>query len=366
MNDRPLPAWATALLIPAINLALAFLASGIVVLIAGQDPLRAMQVMATGAFGSGEALGWTLYYATSFIFTGLAVAVAFHAGLFNIGGEGQAMLGGLGAALVALWLGDSLPWWAVLPVATLAAALFGMTWALPPAWAQARRGSHIVITTIMFNFIASTLLVYLLVNVLIVPGRMAPQSRRFGDGGQIPDLRGLFAALGLDSGSSPVNVTLFLALLAAAAVWVLIWRTRLGYEIRAVGHAPAAAANAGIDPARIILIAMGVSGALAGAMALNPVLGEAGRLKLDFTLGAGFVGIAVALMGRGHPAGILPAALLFGALYQGGAALSFEMPGISRNMVAVIQALVILFTGALENMTRPLVQRLIAAPIRRA
>ena len=352
-----LPAWADYGVMPLVNVTAAFLVSGLVVLLIGENPLRAVQVLIWGALGFGEGIGFTLFYATNFILTGLAVAVAFHAGLFNIGGEGQAYLGGLGVALVALSLDTVLPWWGVFPLAIAAAALFGALWALIPAWLQASRGSHIVITTIMFNFIASALMVWLLVEHLSPAGSMQPETRTFAAGGALPKLGGLFSAVGLNIGGAPVNISLFLALAAAVFVYVLIWRTKLGYEMRAVGHNPTAAAYAGISPKRIIIIAMLISGALAGLMALNPVMGDQQRLQIDFMSGAGFVGIAVALMGRSHPAGIIPAAILFGVLYQGGAELAFEMPAISRDMIVVIQGLVILFAGALEHLFRPGVAR---------
>ena len=149
-----------------------------------------------------------------------------------------------------------------------------------------------------------------------------------------------------------MNLTSFLALVAAFLTWVLIWRTRLGYEMRAFGHSEPAAVYAGIDPVRITIIAMLLSGAMAGLMALNVVMGFQHRLVLDYVGGAGFVGIAVSLMGRSHPVGVVLAAILFGILYQGGAELAFDMPSISREMIVVIQALVILFTGALENLVR--------------
>jgi simple sugar transport system permease protein len=154
-----------------------------------------------------------------------------------------------------------------------------------------------------------------------------------------------------------MNLTSILALLAAFLTWVLIWRTRLGYEMRAFGHSEPAAVYAGIDPVKITIVAMLLSGAMAGLMALNVVMGYQHRLVLDYVGGAGFVGIAVSLMGRSHPVGVVLAAILFGILYQGGAELAFEMPNISREMIVVIQALVILFTGALENLVRAPVQR---------
>lgn len=356
-----LPAWADYGLIPFFNLVVAFVVAGLVVLLVGENPFRAAAIMVEGAFGSGRNIAYTLFYSTSFIFTGLAVAVAFHGGLFNIGGEGQAYIGGLGVALVCLSFDSILPWWLTFPLAVLGAAGIGAAWAFIPAYLQARRGSHIVITTIMFNFIAASLMVYLLVGALKPLSSMAPQTRTFAPGGQLPKLNWLIELFGGTVRSSPFNLSFLLALFCAFLVWLLIWRTRLGYEIRTQGFSAKAARYAGIGETRIVLVTMMVSGALAGMMALNPVMGDQARLQLDFVAGAGFVGIAVALMGRSHPAGIVPAAILFGMLYQGGAELAFEMPNISRDMIVIIQGLVILFAGALENMFRPSIQTLFAS-----
>ncbi|MBT1158231.1 ABC transporter permease [Aminobacter anthyllidis] len=357
-----LPAWADYGLIPLINLLVAFAVAGLVVLLVGENPLRAAVILVEGAFGSGQGIAYTLFYATNFIFTGLAVAVAFHCGLFNIGGEGQAYIGGLGIAIVVLSFDSTLPWWVVFPLAIIASALFGALWALIPAYLQAKRGSHIVITTIMFNFIAASVMVYMLVNVLKPMGSMAPQTRQFLEGGQLPKLGWLLAEFGLKvRPSAPLNISFLLALVMAFLVWVLIWRTRLGYEIRTYGFSSKAARYAGISEPRIIIVTMLISGALAGMMALNPIMGDQHNVPLDFVSGAGFVGIAVALMGRSHPAGIVPAAILFGMLYQGGAELAFEMPNISRDMIVIIQGLVILFAGALENMFRPTIQGIFAS-----
>lgn len=349
----PLPNWIAYGVIPLLNLVVAFLISGFVVWLIGESPIDALVLLVQGALGTGEGIGFTLFYATSFIFTGLSVAVAIHAGLFNIGSEGQAYVGGLGAALVALALDNYLPWYATMPFAVLGAAVFGAAWAFIPAWLQAKRGSHVVITTIMFNFIASALMVYLLVHVLIVPGKMSPETRTFLEGGQLPKLGWLLALFGLDLGPAPFNVSFLIALVMAFVVWLLIWRTKLGYEMRTLGVSPTAAVYAGIPYARTVIIAMLLSGALAGMMALNPVMGASARLQVEFVGGAGFVGIAVSLMGRNHPIGIILAAILFGILYQGGAELSFDMPNITRDMIVVIQGLVILFAGALEYMFRP-------------
>lgn len=353
MSRGELPRWVDFGLIPLLNLAAAFLVAGLVVIAVGENPLEAVELMLFGAFGYGEGLGFTLYYATNFIFTGLAVAVAFHAGLFNIGGEGQAYVAGLGVALVCLFLDRLVPWWITAPLAIMAGAAFGAFWAFVPGYLQAKRGSHIVITTIMFNFIAAALMTYMLVNVFREQGSMAPESRTFEEGGRIPRIDWFFDWFGMNLGGAQTNISLFLALIMAFLVWVLIWRTRLGYRMRTLGQNPTAAVYAGMRPPRLIMIAMAISGGLAGMMAINEIMGVHGRLILEFAGGAGFVGIAVALMGRAHPIGIVLAALLFGALYQGGAELAFSMPSITRDMIIAIQGLVILFAGALEGLFRP-------------
>lgn len=357
-----LPRWMDLLLLPLVNLALALAVCAVVVAAVGLDPLQVLALLARGAFGSASGIGYTLYYATTFVFTGLAVAVAFHAGLFNIGGEGQAMLGGLGCTLVALLLGPQLGGGGgpalLLPLMVLAAMAAGAAWAAVPAMLQAWRGSHVVITTIMFNFIASALLAWLLLHLLKDPASMSVQSAAFPAAAQLPGMHQLLGALGIAWPRTPLNLALLLALAAALAVHLLLWRSRAGYALRAVGLAPGAAQYAGIHPRGQVVLAMGISGALAGLVAVNELAGVQQRLLLDFVGGAGFTGIAVSLIGRNHPAGILPAALLFGALFQGGAELAFELPGFSRDMVTTLQGLVVLFSGALSQVAAPALARL--------
>jgi|TARA_R110000787_G_scaffold114555_1_gene224287 ABC-type uncharacterized transport system permease subunit len=346
-----IPKWADVVLIPVISLLLAAILSALVILAIGENPWEALKLMVDGAVGSTYGWGYTLYYATNFIFTGLAVAIAFHAKMFNIGGEGQAVLGGLGVALLCLYI----PWphWSLaLLGATAGAALFGAGWAVIPAYLQAKRGSHIVITTIMFNFIAAALLNYLLVGALKPAGSMEPSTGKFPAPTHLPSFQDMFSTADtVMFRGAPANVTFFVAIAACVAVWALIWRTRLGYELRAFGHSESAAKYAGISPTKIIMISMTISGALAGMMAINNVMGEAERLVLNAVEGAGFIGIAVALMGRSHPFGVFLSAILFGFLYQGGAELAL-WTSIPRELIVVIQALVILFTGALDNMVR--------------
>jgi len=243
----------------------------------------------------------------------------------------------------------------------MGAALFGALWAFIPGYLQARRGSHIVITTIMFNFIAASFLNYMLVNFLRPQGSQDPSSPRFPDAVSLPKLHEILGLFGIPfSKVPPVNISLLIAVALCFAVWWMLWRTRLGYQIRAFGESEPAAHYAGISPARITVIVMLISGGLAGMMAVNNVMGEQERLVLNAVEGAGFIGIAVALMGRNHPFGVFLAAILFGFLYQGGAELAL-WTGIPRELIVVIQALVILFTGALDNMVRIPIAKLFAA-----
>lgn len=356
---RELPRWADLFLLPVVCLLVALLAAAGVVALVGQSPAEVISVLIQGAFGTARGLSYTFYYATTFVLTGLAVAVAFHGGLFNIGGEGQAVLGGLGTGLVALWLSPVLPIWLMLPVMLLSGALFGMAWAVVPAYLQAYRGSHIVITTIMFNFLASSLLVYLLVNHLRPAGTMAVESASFAPSAKLPGMHEALAWVGVDWPASPLNLSLVLALLAALGVYLFLWRTRAGYHVRAVGSSPGAAEYAGIRTRHQVLVAMSVSGALAGLVGMNEIAGVSGKLLLEFVSGAGFTGIAVALMGRNHPVGIIFASVLFGALFQGGAEVAFEVRGFSRDMVVMLQGFIVLFSGAMVYVIAPRLARVL-------
>jgi simple sugar transport system permease protein len=347
-----LPWWVTGGVLPALNLLAAFVVTSLMLLAIGEDPLACFASIIQGAFGYGEGIGYTLFYTTNFIFTGLAFAVAFHAGLFNIGAEGQAYMAGLGVTAVCLNL-EGFPLLLVVPLAIAASAAFGAAWAFVPAYLQAKRGSHVVITTIMFNFIASALIVYLLNEHLRPAGSMNPETRTFVEGVRLPFVHDVLGWFGIPAAKSPLNLAFVFALIAAWLASMLLWRTRLGYELRTFGANPTAAIYAGMSPVRLTVIAMLLSGGIAGLMALNEIMGAQHRLVLEFTAGYGFVGIAVALMGRSAPLGIVFSALLFGALYQGGAELGFERPNVTRDTIILIQGLVILFAGALEYMFKP-------------
>ena len=357
--NHSLPRWADLALLPLVSLLVALGVAGVVVALVGQDPWLVIEVLLQGAFGTPRGFSYTLYYATTFVFTGLAVAVAFHGGLFNIGGEGQAIMGGLGTGLVALWWSAFLPAWLMLPLMMLSGALFGLAWAALPAYLQAYRGSHVVITTIMFNFIASSVLVYLLVNHLRPKGAMSVESEGFAESAKLPGVHEALGWLGIHWPASPLNLSVLLAALAAVGVYLFLWRSRAGYRLRAVGSSPGAAQYAGIKARHQVLLAMSISGALAGLVGMNEIAGVSGRLLLEFVSGAGFTGIAVALMGRNHPLGIVLASLLFGALFQGGAEVSFEVPGFSRDMVVMLQGFIVLFSGAMTYVIAPLLARVL-------
>ena len=228
------------------------LAAGLAVTwVAGENPWNVLKILGKGAFGSSYDVGMTLFYSTPLVFTGLSVAVAFQAGLFNIGAEGQLTLGALGAATIgAVWPGL---WSPLAPVlAVMAAMLAGTLWGAIPGWLRARRGSHEVISTIMLNFIAAGLASYVALYVLKNPESQNPETRPIGAGFLIPQF-GMF-------GGAPVSAALPLAILTAIAVWILMWRTVLGFEIRAVGQSESAARTAGIDPGKIRIIAMALAG----------------------------------------------------------------------------------------------------------
>jgi simple sugar transport system permease protein len=337
----------------------AFAVAGIVLAVIGADPIEAFRILVYGAFGYPEAVGYTLYYATSYMFAGLAVWVALKGGIFNIGGEGQAYLGGLGAALPCLFL-DNLPPILLLPLAMISAAMFGAGWAAIPGYLQGRRQTHVVVTTIMFNFIAGALMTYLLNNWLLAPGGGSPETRPFAPQATMPALHEILALVGIEIAHSPANLSLVVALIAVACTWTFMFRTVWGYETRVVGANPHAARYAGIDPGAVIVRTMLISGALVGLVAVNEVMGVHKRLILDFPAGAGFVGIAVALMAGESAIGLVLAAVLFAALAQGSLDLVIDMPMVNREIVRLIQGVVILFCGALPALFRKPIVRLLS------
>jgi len=305
--------------------------------IAGESPWHVLQILGKSAFGSSYDLGMTLFYSTPLIFTGLAVALPFQAGLFNIGAEGQLTLGALAAGCVgALW--PELPWPLAPALAAMAAFFAGTVWGAIPGWLRARRGSHEVINTIMLNFIAAGIASYVTLYLLQNPATQNPETRPIGPGYHLLQF-GFF-------NGAPVSMALPLAVVTAILVSIFLWRTVLGYELRAVGQNESAARAAGIDTGRMRIIAMCLAGGLAGLVGVGEVLGNAGKFRLGFSPEYGFIGIAVALLGRNKPAGVVAAALLFGALHKGTADLDLETEHVTRDLSLVLQALIILSVSA--------------------
>lgn len=310
-------------------------------LIAGENPWHVFQIIVKSAFGSRYDFGVTLYYATPLVFTGLSVAIAFHAGLFNIGAEGQLNLAALAAALVGVSF-PNLPFPLAPALALLAAVLAGALWGWIPGWLRTKRGSHEVINTIMMNFLAAALINWIVTAHYQNPGSQSPETSPIA-----PSyfLRPMDPAVGW-FGDAPVSSAFLVAILLAVALWFFLWRTTWGYEIRASGENEHAARMAGINVARARQLAMALAGALAAFVALSEVLGGAGRFRIGFSADFGFVGIAVALLARNHPIAILFTALLFGALHKGAADLDIETDFVTRDLSLVIQALVILCVSA--------------------
>jgi ABC-type uncharacterized transport system permease subunit len=355
MKKTELPRWATAFALPVLNLLSALLVAALVIHLLGESPVESLGILINSAVINPEGLSYTLFYASTFIFTGLSVSIAMKAGLFNIGSEGQLYLGGLGVTVVMLALDAHLPGFLLIPAAVVGAAVFGAGWAFLPGYLQAKRGSHVVVTTIMFNFIAANLMNYIIVNHLVPEGQQNPASRVFADAGALPRLGSWFPALG----DTPLNVSFLLGIVALAVYGVMVWRSSWGYQLRATGLNPHAAHYAGVSIRRMVIVAMLISGALAGLGAVNSVMGSTHYLSLNFPAGAGFIGIAIALMGRQHPVGIFLSSVLFGALIQGGFDLSLEKPNIPQETFIFIQGLIILFCGAMENFYGPALLKLI-------
>jgi ABC-type uncharacterized transport system permease subunit len=304
---------------------------------AGADPLEVAAILIRGAFGSDYDIGMTLSYATPLLFTGLAVSLAFQAGLFNIGAEGQLTMGALAATVFALAF-PGLPWPLAPVLATLAGFAGGAAWGFIPGWLLAKRGSHEVISTIMLNFVAAGLSSYVILYLVPNSESSSPESALVSENYRLTQLS-IFP-------DTPASTAIFLAVLAVPLVWLLVRRTAFGFDLRTVGASESAAFVSGARPARTKILALTLAGGLAGLVAVPEILGGAHRFRLGFSPDFGFMGIAVALLGRGHPLAVLPSALLFGALHKGTSDLDFHTENVSRDISLVIQALVILSVAA--------------------
>lgn len=353
---------------PVIAVIAAFVVGGIIVLLIGDDPISTYYYMVGNSFGSLKDLGYTLFIATPLIFTGLAVAVAFRCGLLNIGAEGQLYVAALAAAWVGIkfggvvgkavvdgkmvdqdWSWASLPSGLLVPMCIVAAIFAGAVWGAIPGILKAKFGSHEVINTIMLNFVAVALVSYFTQYFYRIPGDALMQTVQIGEAAHIPRISHYIPGM---PGFVPLSVAFIIAVVMCFLVYIFLWKTKWGYELRAVGESPSAAEYGGISPKRQIVIAMAISGGLAGMVAIGEVLGYRYRYYDGFSDGWGFLGIAVALLGRNHPLGILIAALFFAVLKRGEIFVDIETRFVSKDLVEVLQAIIIIFVACLQRYTR--------------
>jgi len=330
------------LLFPFIAVVAAFVVGAILILVIGDNPIEAYGLMFGSALSWPDGIGYTLFYATPLIFTGLAVLVAFRCGLLNIGAEGQLYV----AAFAAAWVGITLAQrsaWVLIPLCFVAAIVAGGAWGAIPGILKARFGSHEVINTIMLNFIAVAFISYLTQYHYRIPGDPIMETSQIGPGAYIPRL-GKFVP-GLPE-RIPVSIAFLLALLCCVLVYLFLWRTKWGYELRATGSNAGAAEYGGVSVRKQIVIAMTISGSLAGMVGINEVLGYRHRYYDGFSDNYGFTGIAVALLGRNHPVGVLISAFLFAILQRGGIPVDAFTEHVTKDIVQVLQATIILFVAA--------------------
>jgi simple sugar transport system permease protein len=332
MNARMRTALEESVLPPLVALVVALVAGDLLILAYGQAPGLVWRMLLEGTWGNAYGFGQVLYKATTLICTGLSVAIGLRAGLFNIGAEGQVAAGGFGAAIAGLALPAGTPAFVAVPVCVFAALAAGGAVGAVPGALRARFGAHEVIVTIMLNFIVLAVLNYVVSAKLHVPETVhTPEVHA----GTLPRLSNVVSGFH----GSAANWTI--VVVALGAVWVgwFLFRTRAGYDLRAVGLQPQAAENAGVRVGPTWLKALTLSGALAGLGGINFVLGYKGYYEDGFTGGAGFLGIAVALVGRNHPLGVVLAALFFATLSQGGLAINAMVP---KQIVEVLQGIVII------------------------
>ncbi|SDL86371.1 ABC transporter permease [Halarsenatibacter silvermanii] len=343
-----------------LSIVIALLVGAIFIVLAGESPAVAYGALYEGALGGTRQILSTFWRSTPLIFTGFALAIPFRAGLFNIGGEGQLLVGGFSAAFVGFYF--ELPAVIHAPFALLAGVAAGGIWALIPAVLKALKGAHEVIVTIMMNYIATYLTIHYGINYFREGGRQAlpdihesAEIFRLAEITELPLLGNLPFVHMLSYPGLRLHVNFLLALISALLLWFLLWKTTYGYEIRSVGLNPSAAEYGGISSNKNIIISMVIGGALAGLAGAGEALGTHHTFIQGMDAGHGFTGIAVALLGRNHPAGIILAGILFGGLSEGG--LEMQFAGVPAEIVEIVQGLIIFFVAALQMLKYFLARR---------
>ena len=352
---------------PLIAVVFALLVGAIVIILIGENPIDVYKLLFGHAIGNRDGWGNVLFRATPLIFTGLTVAFAFRCGLFNIGGEGQMYIG----TFLATWVGftfTDLPAFILIPLCILTAAAGGALWAAVPGILKAKTGVHEVIVTIMMNWIAASLTFFLVLKfkappteAMIAAGvkQMIPHTSEIAEAARLPRLYTIFKFLNIDFPAyNQVNISFFIAIGVAILAYYILWKTNLGYEIRAVGYSPLAAEYGGISVAKNIILAMMISGAFAGLVGTNEVMGFKYRWRQELFTGLGFNGIAVALLGKNHPLGVVLAAILFGILNYGGAIVNIYTEGrIPRELIMVLQAVIVIFVVISDEVVKRLIRQ---------
>jgi ABC-type uncharacterized transport system permease subunit len=314
---------------------LGLLIAGAIIAAAGRDPWAAFVALLRGSVVGRGNIELTILNAIPLVFTGLSVAVAFRAGLFNIGAEGQVMVGGIAATAIGIHFAGG-PLWTPL-VALVGGAVAGAIWAFPAGWLRGRRGVHEVITTLMLSYIALHLTTFMRRYPLFDPKSTSQSSITVPSDARLPGLDALFTGSNLGR----LNIGILIAIAASIASWFFLYRTTWGFEIRAVGSNAVASAAAGIDGGKTMILALCVGGALAGLGGAVQLLGLYHRISTDSFVGLGFAGFFIALVARNNPLAVIPAALFFGALSAGGLNMQFSA-NVPINVVQLVQGLIIL------------------------
>lgn len=329
------------LFLPVVSVIAALLVGAILIISVGENPLDVYWIFFKNSLFSVSGIGYTLFYATPLIFTGLAVAFGFQCGLFNIGAEGQLYTATMAVTLTALWL-NGLPSILLIPICFLVSFLVGGIWGGIPGYLKARFGGHEVINTIMMNMIAYSLVNYLVVGPFHREGTQILETEYIPEAARIPRIHDIIPIM---PERIPLNFGFLIALLLCLVIYLVLWKTKWGYEIRAVGISGSVSTYAGINVNKNIVMAMFIAGGCAGMVGIHEVMGYRYTYHDSFSQEAGFVGIAVALLGRNHPVGVILAAILFGALNRGSLFIDLNFDTLSKDLVMVLQGTIVLFVA---------------------
>jgi ABC-type uncharacterized transport system permease subunit len=321
-----------------ITLALGIFLAMILVTIVGENPLKVLKILVLGSMGGSKEIAYSLFYATPFIFTGLSVAWAFRAGLFNVGAEGQMLMGGI--AVVALGiLCPSLPMPLAIFGSFIAAFVVGGLWGAIAGWVKVKRGAHEVLVTILLNFVAYGLSSFFILNVFRNPASQNPETFEIGSNYFISQMSFL-------DPSSPLNQMIFVALFCAIIFSIVFRKTLFGFFQRMSGAAPELAVRSGVLIDRQVILALFISGGLAGLASCGTIMGYSHKAREGFANGAGFIGIAVALLGQNRAGGVVLSAILFGALAKGSLDLDLDTQFVTRDLAQVIQACIVVVVAS--------------------